>query len=402
MAFAAVAPVGDEDVAVGAGEEVDAAEPFVFGLHEIGCVLADIAAAFAVEGVHVDAVAVEIAGEDGAVVFLGPEAALIDEHADVGVAAAELVGLAGDAELADVAPGFRAGIPVKVVGGLLNDFIDVWIEVRAEHAAVVGAGNAVPEVADDGVDPEELAFGIPIVAPGVRAAVADDFKDLPRGMEAPDAAVDLRALFQRRAGCADGGGIGDAVASVKPSIRAPAQAVDDVVADGLHVEAIEQHLGLAIGGVVAVFVGNEAERAVVQHPSAAVASLHAGEVAAAFPEDLSHVVFAIAVLVFEDDDAVPQLRVPADGVLGKGVVFRHPQAPLRIPRHRDRLLHIRLGGKDNALEARRQFHRGRGFLSGHGRAFFGVVDGWEVGGGERRAKGEETEGGAESHGIEET
>jgi hypothetical protein len=32
VAFAAVAPVGDEDVAVGAGEEVDAAEPFVFGL----------------------------------------------------------------------------------------------------------------------------------------------------------------------------------------------------------------------------------------------------------------------------------------------------------------------------------------------------------------------------------
>jgi hypothetical protein len=54
-----------------------------------GRVLADVAAAFADEGVHVDAVAVQVAGEDGAVVFLRPVAALINEHADVGVAAAE-------------------------------------------------------------------------------------------------------------------------------------------------------------------------------------------------------------------------------------------------------------------------------------------------------------------------
>jgi hypothetical protein len=55
------------------------------------------------------------------------------------------------------------------------------------------------------------------------------------------------------------------------------------------------------------FCRDEAEGAVVEDPGAAVADFDAGEVAALVPEDLAFVVFAVAVLVFEDDDAVAQL-----------------------------------------------------------------------------------------------
>ena len=94
VAFAGIGPVGDEDVAVGAGEEVDAAEPFVFGLHEVRRVFAGVAATFADELVHVNAVAVQVAGEHGTFVFLWPDATLINQHADMGMTATELVGLA--------------------------------------------------------------------------------------------------------------------------------------------------------------------------------------------------------------------------------------------------------------------------------------------------------------------
>ena len=113
---------------------------------------------------------------------------------------------------------------------------------------------------------KQLALGVPVMAPGVGAAMGDSLQNFARGVVAPDRTVHLGALFQRRAGRADSRGIGDAVAAIEPAVGAPAQAVDDVVADGLGVEAIKQHLGLAIGHVVAVFIGDEAEGAVVQNP----------------------------------------------------------------------------------------------------------------------------------------
>jgi hypothetical protein len=129
------------------------------------------------------------------VVFLGPVAALVNHHADVGMAAAEFEGFVADAG-ADVAPLFGAGVPVEVVGGLLDDFIDIRVQMGAEHAAVIGAGDDVPEVADDGVDHEQLALGIPVVPPGVGAAVGDGFEDFARGVVAPDGAVERRAFPQ--------------------------------------------------------------------------------------------------------------------------------------------------------------------------------------------------------------
>ena len=164
--------------------------------------LAHVAAALALQCIHVDAVAVQIAGQHRAVVFLGPEAALINEHAHMRVATAEFVRLVADA-FADAVPFLRAGVPVEVVGGLFDDLIHMRIQMRAKHAAVVRTGDHMPQMADDGVDHEQVAILIPVMAPGVGAAVGHGFQNFKRRVVAPDGAVHPHSLVCRRAGCAD-------------------------------------------------------------------------------------------------------------------------------------------------------------------------------------------------------
>lgn len=175
VALAGVAPIADEDAAVRRGDQVHAAEPGIGEGKCVGFAAGDEAAAGAFEAFDVQAAAVEIDREELPVPGLGPLAALVDEESDVGVAAAGGQGRAGDA-FADVGPDL-AGCPVDLVGGLLEEFVDVGIGVLAEHAAVMGAWDDVPEVADDGVDEEGFAVRVPIHAPGVGGALGNDFED---------------------------------------------------------------------------------------------------------------------------------------------------------------------------------------------------------------------------------
>ena len=101
------------------------------------------------------------------------------------------------------------------------------------------------------------------------------------------------------------------------------------------------------------------------HPHAAVADLDAGEHLHVVGEHLARVEAAVAVLVFEDEDAVAQAEVELLAALGVGVVLGDPQPPARVPRHRDRVLHVRLGGEDGGFEAGRQPHLRRRLGSGH-------------------------------------
>src|SRR3954454_5569569 len=91
MAFTRIAPVDDINRAVGAVIEVDAAEPAVGGLGDVGLVAGDVAPAFAVEPIDVDPAAVEVEGEQLAAVFGGPVVAKTDARAAVRVPAAEFV-----------------------------------------------------------------------------------------------------------------------------------------------------------------------------------------------------------------------------------------------------------------------------------------------------------------------
>ena len=229
---------------------------------------------------------------------------------------------------------------------------------------------------DDRVDPKQLAIRIPVVAPRIRAAIQHDLKFSRAGVIAENAAVHPRAILSRSAGRADGRGVRDAVASVEPAIRPPAKAVHDVVADGLEIKPVEQHLRRAIGLVVAIFVRDENQIRRAQRIHAAIAEFDARESHALIPENRPLVEMPVIVRVLEDHDAVAQTRIPARGILGVSVALRDPQPPARIPRHRDRLLHIGLRREDLAGKSRRQFHRARHFRRRHRAAgrFLGIED----------------------------
>ena len=243
------------------------------------------------------------------------------------VTATEVGGLAGDA-FANVAPLFRTRVPVKVIRRLLDHLIDMRVEVRAKHPLVVATGNRMPEVTDHGVDVKQLAIRIPVVPPGIRSAMADDLKDLPCGMVAPDGAVQLRPLLQRRSRRTHGGRVGDPVPTIQPTVRPPAQTVHDVVPDGLRVEPIQQHLGVTIRHVVTILVSDETQRPLIQNPHATVADFHTRQVTPLLPKHGPDVVATIAVLVLKNQDAIPKIRVPSVRIFRIGVALRHPEAAL--------------------------------------------------------------------------
>ena len=386
VAFADVGPVDEEDAAVGAVGEVEAAEPRVGGGEKIGGVLADVAGAVAFEEVRVHAAAVQVHGENGAAIFIGPVVALIDHQPAVGVAAAGERGGVGDALGADVAP-FFPGVPVEMVGVLFEKTVGVRVERLAEHAAVVRAGDDVPEVADDGVDEEGFAVLVPVHAPGIGGAVGDRLEDFADGMIAPDAAVHFRAFGFGRAGFADGGGAGDAVAGVEPAVGAPLEAVGDVVADAVGLEAVEEDDGFAVGHVVAVAVGEEEEIRRAEREDAAEAEFDAGEKLRAVPEDGAFVEAAVVVGVLENDDAVADGAVEADLGFGVGVVLGDPEAAAGIPGHRDGILHVGFGGEEGGLETGRELQqfqrveRGREGLVVGGLGVEEFGEGWGRGGG---------------------
>src|SRR5262245_34202811 len=78
-----------------------------------------------------------------------------------------------------------AVVVVVVVGVRVDGVVDVAVGRDGGAAGVVGAGDQVEEVAGDGVGDEGFAVFVPIHAPGVGEAVAEDFEDFSRGVIAP-------------------------------------------------------------------------------------------------------------------------------------------------------------------------------------------------------------------------
>ena len=113
-------------------------------------------------------------------------------------------------------------------------------------------------------------MAVEVEAPGVAAALAEQLEALRERVVAPDALLELDA--------ADVGRDRAALAAVEPAVRPPGQRVGDGVGV-LHAEAGEQHLGVAVGHVVAVAVGVEEQVRRLQDEDAAVAEGQAaGEV----------------------------------------------------------------------------------------------------------------------------
>jgi hypothetical protein len=73
----------------------------------------------------------------------------------------------------------------------------------------------------------------------------------------------------------------------------------------------------------------------------------------------------VTVFVFEDEDAVAQVEVEPLAALGVRVILGDPQAPARVPRHPDGVLHVRLSGEDGGFEAGREPHLRSRFGGSH-------------------------------------
>jgi hypothetical protein len=255
---------------------------------------------------------------------------------------------------------------MDVVRRRLDQAVGVGRVVLPVHPLVVGAGDHVPEVADHAVREERLAVVVPVEAPGVRRAFADDLEHLLRDVVAPDAAVEEDSLRVGGAGLADLRLALDALVAVEPAVRPPLEAVDDAVADLAVVPAVEHGDGVAVRNVVAVRVGDEDHAGRRAAPDAAVSGEDAGEILGAVPEDLSLVENAVAVGVLEDEDPVADRRLPRTAGALVRVAFGDPQAAALVEGGGDRLRHVGLAGEEGDLEP-----------VGHGDALRGL------GGGER-------------------
>ena len=94
VAFAGVAPVEQVGGTFRPLLDVDAAEPLVAGEEDVILVLADVATAVSLEPFYVGAQAVHVERVESIAHRLRPLLRLVDHHADVRVATAEIVGLA--------------------------------------------------------------------------------------------------------------------------------------------------------------------------------------------------------------------------------------------------------------------------------------------------------------------
>ncbi len=124
--------------------------------------------------------------------------------------------------------------------------------------------------------------------------------------------------------------------------------------------AVEQHLRRAVRTVVAVSIGNEVEFRRRADPDAAEADLQTADQIQVIGEDLAGIEAAVAVGVFEDEDAIARLclRNPPRVRIGLG----DPETAAIVDRHGDRLNDVGLAGEKSDLEARRNGHRPRGLL----------------------------------------
>ncbi len=207
---------------------------------------------------------------------------------------------------------------------------------------------------DHAVRDEELAVLVVIQAPRIRSAVHHDFKGLGHRMNPPHAAVQRHALVIPRAGLADQRPRQDSVASIKPAVRSPGQGVECVVL-GFQRPAVEQHLRRSVGFVVAVFIGDENQIRSRAQPHAAEAQLDSGEVTAFVPEHDFLIESAVAVLVFQNGDAVaPRLAVGLP--FGIGQAFHNPQPPAVVDGKRDGLDDIRFRREHARPKSLRQLH----------------------------------------------
>src|SRR5204862_896064 len=105
----------------------------------------------------------------------------------------------------------------------------------------------VKEVRDDAHLGPELAVFVEVDAPGITAALGENFEHVPLGMVAPATGVHPLTLAIRRARLAGMRRTENAVATVEPAIGSPRERVQRFVRVGLVIPTVQQNARIARG-----------------------------------------------------------------------------------------------------------------------------------------------------------
>ncbi len=199
-------------------------------------------------------------------------------------------------------------------------------------------------------------------------------------MEPPDRALELGSVLLGGSWRADDRKGLYAVPPVEPSVRSPLEPVYHVVAYAVVVPAVEHDLGLAVGLVVPVGVGNEEQVGGAGRPHAPEAHRQASQPLQVVVKDCFLIGPTVPIGVFQDDDAVPQPEVEVRPGLGIGIAFGHPEAISVVKGHGYGLADHGLAGKALHPEAAGQPHAlDRLFRGGQGEVgLLGVGRLWEI------------------------
>ena len=270
---------------------------------------------------------------------------------------------------------------MEVVGGLIDQFVEVRIRMFPVHAPIIRARNNLPKVADHGVDEKHLAEVIPIRTPGIGGPGRDDFKPAGHRVKPPDPGVHAGAAILGIPGMPDVAGRQDAMPPVKPAVGSPFQAIGDIVPDRPVIEPIQQHLRFAVGNIVVIAVRQKEQAGRAQHINAAKTDRHTGQLLRLIPKHRAPVKMPRMLRIFENNNAIMELQVKIQLLFRIGKILGNPQPTARVGRHGDGLLNVGLRRKHGGLESRREVHPFDGFLrrhQGRGANLMGVVNFGEI------------------------
>ena len=352
-----IVPVGDVEGAVGAERQVAGGEPGIVGPQDVAHLAGLEGRAEPRDLVGVDRMIEQVGGDVAAPPRRGQRVGLVEQAAHRHVTAADAV----VTDVVEVTE--RVGIVERAV--------------LAERLPVVAALDAVEhdEPADVGAG-EELAVAVEVEAPHVAPALAEQLESPRARVVAPDALLELDP--------ADPGRHRAPLEAVEPAVGPPGQGVGHRVGV-FHAEAGQEHLGVAVGPVVAVAVRVEQQVRGLEDEDAAGAEGQPARQVQPGHEVVGAVGPAVAVGVLQDGDPIRALR-PARRRLGDAVVggpriaidrdalqpggvgvlqvLDDPEPPAVVELDRHRLADHRLGRDEADLQAlgdrhppRRRFRR---------------------------------------------
>ncbi len=299
----------------------------------------DEAGAFGIEDIDIQAPAMNVTHKHLTPVFLGPRTALINHGAAMGMPTAGRVGTFVTA--------VRCGAKIMTVVGNGRDVGErIGVEMLARLPLIAPALNHVETMRNHARLAEGLAIFVEVESPWIARPLGKNFEDVLGGMVAPDPGVEWLALCVRRTGLADPRMGKDAMAAVKPAVRPPRERIQRLVGI-LPGPAVEQYPRRP--SRLIVFHRHEHEIWSRADPNAPVANLQPADEIQPLHEDSAFVENAIAVGVFEDDDAVIGILVCS--AYGIAIGFRHPDATAVVQAKCDGLVDVRLPGKQFDLKA---------------------------------------------------